>query len=71
VAEREALAATLEQLRSERDEAVASRGAAMVMRNAANAPPAFRRESSRILHFLPALVLILVAIVVGFLLHVI
>ena len=65
VAEREALNATIEQLRAERDDAIATRGAAMVMRNAANAPPAYRRESNRILHFLPALVVILIAIVVA------
>ena len=64
-AEREALNATIEQLRAERDEAIATRGAAMVMRNAANAPPAYKRESNRILHFLPALVVIIAAIVVA------
>ena len=36
-----------------------------------NMPPAFRRESNKILHFLPALVLILIAIVVAVALHVI
>jgi hypothetical protein len=69
--EREALTATIEQLRAERDDAIATRGAAMVMRNAANAPSAYKRESNRILHFLPALVVILAAIVVGVLTHVI
>ena len=58
-------------VRPERDEAIASRGAAMVMRNAANAPPAYRREANRILHFLPTLAVILVAIVVAVALHVI
>ena len=43
----------------------------MVMRNAANTPPAYRRESNRILHFLPALVLILIAIVVAVALHIV
>ena len=70
-AEREAMNATVEQLRAERDDAIAQRGAQMVMRNAANMPPAFRRESNKILHFLPALVLILIAIVVAVALHVI
>ena len=44
IAERDALQTTIEQLRMERDDAVASRGAALVMRNAANAPPAYRRD---------------------------
>ena len=71
VAEREAFESTIEQLRLERDDAVASRGAALVMRNAANAPPSYRRESNRLLHFLPALVVVVVALVVALLLHVI
>ena len=70
-AERDALKATIEQLRQERDEAVASRGAALVMRNAANAPPAYRRDGNRLLHFLPALVVVIVAFVAALLLHVI
>jgi hypothetical protein len=41
------------------------------MRNAANAPPAFRRESHRILHFLPALVVVVAALVAALMLHVI
>jgi hypothetical protein len=71
VGERDALAAALEQLRSERDEAVASRGAALVMRNAAIAPPSFRRESSRVLHFLPAFVVIALAVLAAVLTHLI
>lgn len=71
IAERDALQSTIEQLRTERDEAVASRGAALVMRNAANAPPAYRREGHRLLHFLPALVVVIVAFVAALLLHVI
>jgi hypothetical protein len=70
-AERDALQATIEQLRQERDEAVASRGAALVMRNAANAPPAYRRDGNRMLHFLPALVVVIVAFVAALLLHLI
>ena len=71
VAERGALQATIEQLRIERNDAVASRGAALVMRNAANTPPSYRRDGNRLLHFLPALVVVIVAIVVALLLHVI
>ena len=41
------------------------------MRNSANTPPAYRRESSRALHFLPAFVVIAAAIVVAFVLHII
>ncbi|HSC04040.1 MAG TPA: hypothetical protein VLC49_11995 [Solirubrobacteraceae bacterium] len=70
-AERDALQSTIEQLRQERDEAVASRGAALVMRNAANAPPAYRRDGNRLLHFLPALVVVIVAFVAALLLHLI
>jgi hypothetical protein len=40
------------------------------MRNAANAPPAYRRESNRLLHFLPALVVVVVAFIAALLLHV-
>ncbi len=71
IAERDALQSTLEQLRTERDEAVASRGAALVMRNAANAPPAYRRDGNRLLHFLPALVVVVIALVAALLLHLI
>jgi len=71
IAERDALQSTIEQLRTERDEAVASRGAALVMRNAANAPPAYRREGNRLLHFLPALVVVIVAFAAALLLHLI
>lgn len=70
-AERDALRETIEQLRQERDEAVASRGAALVMRNAANAPPAYRRDGSRLLHFAPALVVVILAFIAALLLHVI
>jgi hypothetical protein len=69
--ERDALKAALEQLRAERDEAVTSHGAALVMRNAANTPPSFRRESNRVLHFLPAFVVIAVAVLALVLTHVI
>ena len=70
-AERDELSTTIERLRLERDDAVASRGAALVMRNAANAPPAYQREGSRLLHFLPALVVLVVAVIAALLLHVI
>jgi hypothetical protein len=70
-AERDALQSTIEQLRQERDEAVASRGAGLVMRNAVNAPPSYRRDGNRLLHFLPALVVLIVAFVAALLLHLI
>ena len=56
---------------AERDDAVASRGAALVMRNAANAPPAYRPDGKRLLHFLPALIVVVLAIVAALLLHLI
>ena len=50
---------------------IASRGAALVMRNAANAPPNYRRDGNRILHFLPAVVVVAIALVAALLLHII
>jgi hypothetical protein len=41
------------------------------MRNAVGAPPAYRREGNRLLHFLPAIVVVVVALIVALLLHVI
>ena len=71
VAERDELSATIERLRLERDDAVASRGAALVMRNAANAPPNYRPETNRILHFVPAVVVVAIALLAALLLHLI
>ena len=70
VAERDELSTTMERLRLERDDAVASRGAALVMRNAANAPPAYRR-GNRILHFLPAVVVVAIALIAALAFHLI